>query len=78
MAGQPREAIAGGNLPDCDGLLFAAAGDKLAVGRKSDGIDTVIETSQHMKHTDREEKHGKKNVPARVAGRNGRWKCPRF
>jgi len=55
--------MAGRNVPDFEGLVSAAAGDKLAVGRKNDGIDTVIETSQHMKHTDREEKHGKKTCP---------------
>ena len=42
MAGQGRDAMAGGNIPDFDGFVVAAAGDKLAVRRKSDGVDTVI------------------------------------
>ena len=28
-----------GNVPDWDGLVVAAAGEKLAVWRKSDGVD---------------------------------------
>ena len=54
MPGQGRVAMASGNVPDFDGLVAAAAGDKLTVGRKSDGNDTEIETSHHMKHTGRE------------------------
>ena len=50
VPGQRRVAMTGGNVPDFDGLVFAAAGDKLAVRRKSDGVDTVIETSERMKH----------------------------
>jgi len=42
--------MAGGNVPDFDGRV-AAASDKFAVGRKRDGPDTVIETSQYIKHT---------------------------
>ena len=48
---QRRVAMASGNVPDFDGLVVAAASDKCAVRRKSDGVDPVIETSQHMKHT---------------------------
>eukprot|EP00277_Geminigera_cryophila_P039799 CAMPEP_0173098696 /NCGR_PEP_ID=MMETSP1102-20130122/34934_1 /TAXON_ID=49646 /ORGANISM="Geminigera sp., Strain Caron Lab Isolate" /LENGTH=76 /DNA_ID=CAMNT_0013991341 /DNA_START=125 /DNA_END=355 /DNA_ORIENTATION=- len=33
--------MAGGNVPDFDGFVVAAAGDKLAVRRKSDGSDTA-------------------------------------
>ena len=43
--------MASGNVPDFDGAVVAAASDKFAVRRKSNGVDTVIETSQHMKHT---------------------------
>ena len=43
--------MAGGNVPDFDGRVVAAASDKFAVGRKRDGVDTVIETSQYIKHT---------------------------
>jgi len=43
--------MASGNVPDFDGAVVAAAGDKLVVRRKSNGVDPVIETSQHMKHT---------------------------
>ena len=42
MPGQGRDAMASGNIPDFDGFVVAAAGDKLAVRRKSDGVDTVI------------------------------------
>ena len=42
MPGQGRVAMAGGNVPDFDGLVVATAGNKLAVRRKSDGVDTVI------------------------------------
>jgi len=45
--------MASGNVPDFDGAVAAAAGDKLAVWRKNDGVDTVIERSQYMKHTDK-------------------------
>ena len=51
MAGQRRVAMAGGNIPDFDGAVAAAASDKFAVRRKSNGEDPVIETSQHIKHT---------------------------
>ena len=43
--------MASGNVPDFDGAVFAAASDKFAVRRKSNGVDPVIETSEHMKHT---------------------------
>ena len=43
--------MAGGNVPDFDGLVVAAAGDKFAVRRKRDAVDSVIETSEYMKHT---------------------------
>ena len=42
MPGQGRVAMAGGNVPDFDSFVVAAAGDKLAVRRKSDGTDTEI------------------------------------
>ena len=51
MAGQRRVAMASGNVPEFDGPIVAAAGDKFAVRRKSDGADPVIETSEYMKHT---------------------------
>jgi len=37
--------MAGGNVPDFDGAVPTAAGDKLVVRRKSNGVDPVIETS---------------------------------
>ena len=52
--------MASGNVPDFDGAVVATASDKFAVRRKSHGGDPVIETSQHMKHTGREEDHQKK------------------
>ena len=52
--------MAGGNVPDFDGLVVAAAGNKLAVRRKSDGDDTVIETSEYMKHTGKYKDNEKK------------------
>ena len=60
MPGQRRLALTSGNVPDFDGSVVAAASDKFAVRRKSDGVDPVIETSQHMKHTGREKDHQKK------------------
>ena len=51
VAGQRRVAMASGNVPDFDGAVVAAASDKFAVRRKSNGVDPVIETSEHMKHT---------------------------
>ena len=48
---QRRVAMASGNVPDFDGAVVAAASDQFAVRRKSYGVDPVIETSQHMKHT---------------------------
>ena len=42
MSGQGRVAMACGNVPDFDGFVVATTGDKLAVRRKSDGVDTVI------------------------------------
>ena len=51
VPGQRRVAMASGNVPDFDGAVVAAASDKCAVRRKSNGVGTVIETSQHMKHT---------------------------
>jgi len=51
VPGQRRVAMASGNVPDFDGAVVAAASDKFAVRRKSDGVDPVSETSQHMKHT---------------------------
>ena len=60
MPGQRRVAMAGGNVPDFDGLVAATAGDKLAVRRKSDGVDTVIETSEYMKHTGKYKDNQKK------------------
>ena len=52
VPGQRRVAMASGNVPDFDGAVVAAASDQFAVRRKSDGGDPVIETSQHMNHTD--------------------------
>ena len=49
--GQRRVAMASGNVPDFDGAVVAAASDKFAVRRKSNGVDPVIETNEHMKHT---------------------------
>ena len=52
--------MASGNVPDFDGVVAAAASDnfvaaaasdKFAVRRKTNGVDPVIETSEHMKHT---------------------------
>jgi len=43
--------MASGNVPDFNGLVVAAASDKFAVRRKSHGVDAVIETSEHKKHT---------------------------
>ena len=43
--------MASGNVPDFDGLVVAAASDKFAVRRKSNGVDPVIETSQYMRYT---------------------------
>ena len=43
--------MASGNVPDFDSAVVAAASDKFAVRRKSNGVDTVIETSELMKHT---------------------------
>ena len=60
MAGQRRLALTGGNVPDFDGSVVATTSDKFAVRRKSDGGDPVTETSQHMKHTEREKDHQKK------------------
>ena len=51
VAGQRRVAMASGNIPDFDGAVVAAASDKFAVRRKSNGVDPVIETSKHIKHT---------------------------
>ena len=51
VPGQRRVAMASGNVPDFDGSVVAAASDKFAVRRKSNGVDPVIETSQNMKHT---------------------------
>ena len=45
VPGQRRVAMAGGNVPDFDGAVPTAAGDKLVVRRKSNGVDPVIETS---------------------------------
>jgi len=45
VPGQRRVAMAGGNVPDFHGPVPTAAGDKLAVRRKSNGVDPVIETS---------------------------------
>jgi len=61
VPGQRRVAMAGGNVPDFDGAVPTAAGDKLVVRRKSNGVDPVIETSQHMKHSGRDQdSQGKK------------------
>jgi len=61
VARQRQLALTGGNVPDFDGSVVATASDKFAVRRKSHGVgDPVIETSQHMKHTGREEDHQKK------------------
>jgi len=57
---QRRLALTSGNVPDFDGSVVAAASDKFAVRRKSDGADPVIETSQHMQYTGREKDHQKK------------------
>jgi len=38
--------MAGGNVPDFDGAVVAAASDKFAVRRKSNGIDPVNENKQ--------------------------------
>ena len=51
VPGQRRLAMASGNVPDFDGAVVATASDKFAVRRKSNGVDPVIETSEHMKHT---------------------------
>ena len=51
MPSQRRVAMASGNVPDFDGAVVAAASDKFAVRRKSNGVDPVIETSEHTKHT---------------------------
>jgi len=51
VAGRRRVAMTSGNVPDFDGVVVAAASDKFAVRRKSNGVDTVIETSEHVKHT---------------------------
>ena len=68
MPGQRRVAMASGNVPDFDGSVVAAASDKFAVRRKSNGVDTVSETSQHMKHTDTSKDNKKKNLLFRVPG----------
>ena len=41
--------MASGNVPDFDGAVVAAASDKFAVRRKSNGIDPVNETNQHQR-----------------------------
>ena len=51
VPGQRRVAMASGNVPDFDGIVVAAAGDKFAVRRKRDRIDPVIETNEYMKRT---------------------------
>ena len=52
VAVQRQVAMASGNVPDFDGVVVAAAAsDKFAVRRKSNGVDPVIETSEHLKHT---------------------------
>jgi len=51
VPGHRRVAMASGNVPDFDGAVVAAASDKFAVRRKSNGVDPVIETSEPMKHT---------------------------
>ena len=61
-------AMASGNVPDFDGVVAAAASDKLAVRRKGNGVDPVIETSEHMKHTGTQKDNQKKNLPVRVPG----------
>jgi hypothetical protein len=75
VPGQRRLALTSANVPDFDGVVVAAASDKFAVRRKSDGVDTVIETSQHMQHTGREKDHQKKTYslkwPVRVD-----WQSP--
>ena len=68
VPGQHRVAMASGNVPDFDGAVATAASDKFAVRRKSNGVDPVIETSEHMKHTGKEKDNQKKNLLARVPG----------
>jgi len=60
--------MASGNVPDFDGAVVAAASDKFVVRRKSNGVDTVIETSEHMKHTGTSKDNNKKNLLFRVPG----------
>ena len=64
MPGQRRVAMASGNVPDFDGAVVAAASDQFAVRRKSNGVDTVIETSKHMKHTGTSKDNQKKTYSA--------------
>ena len=60
--------MAGGNVPDFDGPVPTAAGDKLAVRRKNDGVDTVI-GQVSTRNTQAERKHtGKKRT--RSSGRS--------
>ena len=69
MPGQRRVAMASGNVPDFDGAVVAAASDKFAVRRKSNGVDTVIEKSEHMKQSgtskDNQKKHRRLALPKR-------------
>jgi len=71
---QRRVAMASGNVPDFHGAVVAAASDKFAVRRKSNGVDTVIETSEHMKHTgtskDNQKKTYSSECPVRVDSTN--------
>jgi len=48
---QRRVAMARDNVPDFDGSVVAAAGDKFAVRRKRDRVDPVIETNEYMNRT---------------------------
>ena len=73
---QRRVAMASGNVPDFDGSVVAAASDKFAVRRKSDGVDTVIETSEHMKHTGTSKDNQKKNLLFRVPSPCRQQRCP--
>ena len=56
--------MASGNVLDFDGAVVAAASDKFAVRRKSNGVDPVNETSEHMKNTGKEkDNQNKKTYP---------------
>ena len=67
--------MASGNVPDFDGAVVAAASDQFAVRRKSNGVDTVIETSEHMKHTGTSKDNQKKNLLFRVPGQRRLANC---